>query len=852
MQSSVVISSRLWNDEEHHKPIVTPPVGSEDEQFLLVTSNGMIRALSMKNGNIVSSFSPTTTNDDGSIDCHTIKKVILVPLSKKKKNRTKLLTETTTEEEGEEDVTDVSSEDEEDEDDAENEEWVILALCHGGITILEWTLNSILTQQKKKNNILPRRHFKFDAGEQFVYDITSPSTTTSTTGIIYGFYKKINDAEVTKLFKIHLPSYQHQEESTTLSLAKCIENKTTVKNEKFPVENILKKRKSLVNPALLLEHDSPCPLTLLSSCHGDWIYVLMLNYMGFQLFCEYNGKINQTAKPTKLHQTFSFPSSEKRHLLTVAAISPNGKDIALGYDNGSIIQIKDVLTVSVNHILHQKRDSNGNDNLVEKDPFSTLVHQKWHWHPLAVRSMSYSPSGTSLFSGGEEAVLVTWNRDSSGNKPSHTLPRVTKGIITSIAINAYSNENMEVVLYGSDSTIQLIHAHDHTVRWKLQGLYVDNHDNKKKIACRHPIVRLDPHTDLLMLTGAPGIIQWFDPTSSKVVGELEVASYNRVSRKEMSDAPLPEPEVTHFEVSSSGNDMITVDTMLSENGHVGISKKVVHTNGIYSVTTALMSLTTTIKFWRRSSPDAKRKSDNKMPYELISTMPSPHGLKGSVDSLAISSDGTRACSLSHEDGTFRIWSKQGGSGNNVRSDSLSRPIPPAWECLYKVTIPSGYTKPSNEEEEDSILRKGSLVSFSSDGSVLAVVHGQDITLWDHSKALLLNTIHSHSNNSLSAIQFLPTSNDMILSVGKSSFEVLPPSGQDYLGSGKWSYQSRIDEFTLLSDEMSTLEVTLVVPLPTSKEIAVALTRKNIKKKKKKKRHFTFRCRKWKTQIHMGR
>ena len=838
MQSSF-ISSLLWNDDQNHKPVITPPIGSIGEQFLLLPSNRVIRVLSLKNGNLISQLNPclqsdtTTTTTETSLE---IKKLQLALLPKKKTKKTKnILSSSGIATDEEKEMTDVSSDDEDedkndndDDDDESEEEWVILALCKNG-TISEWKLKSILglkmqTNDSSHSDMLLYARRQFCSSKLMIYDFTAIHLVG---GIAYFLSKEIkndNDDEITCLVRATIPSYDgndDEEDSKIISLDHNYKEMSRFKD--------VKKYRAQDDDG---DKKSPCCYYTFSSSQNDeFIFVLVLNLEndGFLLYCE--------KKENPLwSQTFNFPF--KGHgKNTVAAISPNGKDVALGYDNGAIQVFRNILSMSVDRFNDNQKNNKNDLDFKAED----LVTQTFHWHPLPLKALHFSGGSSSrssaarpfLLSGGEESVLVTWNLDRGLTRPTHTLPRVAKGSITSIVVNEFSNE-LEIVLICSDCTVQLIHAHNYVTQWKIQGLASGTSlMNNNNINNNVPIMNIDPRTGLPMLTrltGSPGYIQWFDPKSSRVVGELEVAPYNRVSRKEKTDPQLPKPEVTHLAMSKSGDDMITVDTMLSENQHVGVSREVHHNNGISTT----MSLTTTIKFWKwigyttADTQQTKKKFHLKdMPYEMISAMPSPHGLFGSIDSLAISPNGSCACSLSHEDGSFRIWGRGlvGGGNNKTNRRSSGTTV---WKSLYKVTIPSGYSLLNNTSYTTTRHNhQNNLVSFSSDGSIIAVAHDQDITLWDHSNAVLLNTINSTKNDVIQNIEFLQMPNDMILSIGPKCFEVLPPSGQGYLGmNGKWSYNYSDDSTSSAKDGSSNIIVQVIVQIPELNEIAIAMTQKN--------------------------
>ena len=170
-----------------------------------------------------------------------------------------------------------------------------------------------------------------------------------------------------------------------------------------------------------------------------------------------------------------------------------------------------------------------------------------------------------------------------------------------------------------------------------------------------------------------------------------------------------------------------------------------------------------------------------MPYELISAMPLPHGLAGEVSSLAMTSDGSRACTLSHEEGAFRVWAK--GRSYESEHPSSAEPRSPLWKCLYKITTPSGFARAMPK----SPPVPGQQVAFSSDGSVLAVCYGEHVSLWDHTNSALLTSVKNIE--SICDVQFTRTGADMLLLRGKTSVALQAPFGNNnraYAG-GSWSY-----------------------------------------------------------------
>ena len=113
-------------------------------------------------------------------------------------------------------------------------------------------------------------------------------------------------------------------------------------------------------------------------------------------------------------------------------------------------------------------------------PKNKVLRRKLHCQSLPVETLCYqgvhkSPAAPSLLSGGEEPVLVTWNIGRGHNRPTYTLPRISKGCLTHISSydRFSSNEDtgsLDVIIRSMDTTLQLIHGHRHAVKWKIQGV----------------------------------------------------------------------------------------------------------------------------------------------------------------------------------------------------------------------------------------------------------------------------------------------------------------------------------------------------------------------------------------------
>jgi hypothetical protein len=282
-------------------------------------------------------------------------------------------------------------------------------------------------------------------------------------------------------------------------------------------------------------------------------------------------------------------------------------------------------------------------------------------------------------------------------------------------------------------------------------------------------------------------------------------------------------------VGQSGKDLVTVDTVWTENTIVGAACNLLGPKG--NITH--MNVITCIKFWTHvesstklgKSSDYQRKRRNgdvPMSYELVASMSAPHGKEGMVCALSMAPNGNVACTLSQEEDAFRIWAKKtddtpssaGGAG--VRST--------VWKCLYVVKTPSGFANQLAQSVNSSSVGQ-QLVAFSSDGSVLSVAYGPYVTLWDHSNVTLLTSISTMDNAAVSglsenieSVNFLTGNDDAMLLTTAHQIKIESPFGgvNSYLGDDEWLFNAAFfgNEAILLGKDAS---ISTVVPLLESGE-----------------------------------
>ena len=424
--------------------------------------------------------------------------------------------------------------------------------------------------------------------------------------------------------------------------------------------------------------------------------------------------------------------------ISSATVSPEGNDLALGFTNG-------VIRIFLNF-----QDQLGKNERVKS--LRQFQHRVLRWHKHPVSALTYL-NPNLLLSGGEEAVMVSWQvgytatgGGTMSTRPIRYLPRLFRGSggITHIIP---LDSNRVLAMSEGENALKMISAHEHKFLWHLGGLasnsklperlkdevqitpslFIDQKSIELTSLSHYggdkhsPILQTCPVTNrpiLSGLNGAPGFLHELSPFSSgssrriglyTVSSELEVVVYNRVSRTETGESAKPSliPRVSHFAQSSSGKVLVTVDKTLSELDIYGRRVK---------VQKDVISESTSLKFWARSNEALKGMN---MPYHLDSVMTNPHGHANNISGLSLTRKGTRLVTISSTEDAFRLWTRD-SSGKSVDAHG-------GWKCKFKISTPSSFS---------SCIISGAMafnpVSKGEDESVLAIAYGNTIGLWDAS------------------------------------------------------------------------------------------------------------------------
>ena len=206
-----------------------------------------------------------------------------------------------------------------------------------------------------------------------------------------------------------------------------------------------------------------------------------------------------------------------------------------------------------------------------------------HWHAHSVHSLSYTPDGAYLLSGGSEGVLVVWQL---GTMEKTFLPRLGSPL-TSLAV---SPDGTLYLLGHDDSSIRVLQAANLRLRQLIQGIKAGT---CHAIAMRHECGSLDggsiwgvlgawlslfavaahqqgprlppmlsglviePRLGALVVNGVPGMLQFYQFDQDRHLAEVEVVARNRIGRTDRGWTAQPRVELVAF--SAQGAWMATVD-----------------------------------------------------------------------------------------------------------------------------------------------------------------------------------------------------------------------------------------------------------------------------------------------------
>ncbi|KAG7099626.1 hypothetical protein E1B28_001454 [Marasmius oreades] len=313
-----------------------------------------------------------------------------------------------------------------------------------------------------------------------------------------------------------------------------------------------------------------------------------------------------------------------------------------------------------------------------------------HWHAHTVSSLTFTPNGAYLLSGGEEAVLVVWQLH-TGKK--EFVPRVGAPIQT-ISLSPTGPHGEEYLLGLSDATHTFISAANLRIsrsysRMKLGPSMSYNLASSSSIA---PIAIHTTTSNVILPSSHPSSLQIYSPSHTEVQSELEVSPSNRVSRRD--DQPLEPSRVQRIAVSPSGQWMASID---SRTGGADFHDE------IY------------LKLWYWDK--------RTLSWTLNTRINRPHGLREVTDmSFSPRPIGNEESYLvtSGSDGTVKTWRTR----PHVSRRSLSEEF---WISRSSLTFRS---------------KVPSSVTWSPDGTLLAVCLENQVSVYDPYTSVLRCTLTS--------------------------------------------------------------------------------------------------------------
>ncbi|GAA5904549.1 Nan1p [Sporobolomyces salmoneus] len=314
-------------------------------------------------------------------------------------------------------------------------------------------------------------------------------------------------------------------------------------------------------------------------------------------------------------------------------------------------------------------------------PTTSLLH--WHVHPIS--SLSFTPNGAYLLSGGQEAVIVLWQLHTNHQE---YVPRLGAPIQTLTVVDGGREGGEQMVAARlADGSIVFVGSQRLKIEKTIAGLKSDSIATPTSSRPNHPIpLAVDPsNANLVLPSGHPSSLQFYSPSNDSQVLELEISPSNRVSSATDKVIEPTRVERVAFSTPEQGNGgywMATVDEWQSGDYH-----PVRH-----------------LKFWRN-------KGDSQS-FSLSTRIDRPHSHP--LTSLSFSPSPAQPILLTTSlDSSIKLWSYAAS----------------AWHCRTALSRRNLTPLASN---------------FSKDGSMFAVAFEDSVGVWSTSKAEEICTFSSRT------------------------------------------------------------------------------------------------------------
>lgn len=183
--------------------------------------------------------------------------------------------------------------------------------------------------------------------------------------------------------------------------------------------------------------------------------------------------------------------------------------------------------------------------------FNKPVLTDFHWHHMIVLSIEFSLSGTVLYSGGAECVLVKWQiKEKTLGK--NFLPRVS-GSIKQISVDPIHDK---ITLSLDDNAIQIINSNLDQLKTIQDFTQISPFDIGVNQAFPAGI-RVNPRNQYLVMNGRIGHLQFFSTKSMRLLFNIDITMKNSIPRRKNFN--YFSTEVTHSAFSNCGTWMATVE-----------------------------------------------------------------------------------------------------------------------------------------------------------------------------------------------------------------------------------------------------------------------------------------------------
>ncbi|KAJ9119219.1 hypothetical protein QFC22_003711 [Naganishia vaughanmartiniae] len=167
----------------------------------------------------------------------------------------------------------------------------------------------------------------------------------------------------------------------------------------------------------------------------------------------------------------------------------------------------------------------------------TLPTTTYHWHAHPVGAIAFTSSGAQLLSVGEENVLVIWHLD-TGKKSF--MARLAMGGLYSLGVkSAMAGQGIEEEYWigaRDGTTVKISSSSGKTTTIGKTARLDPLARNAVKENKRYPLAYHAPTSSMVLPSSHPSIIQFYQPTTQKVLFDLEVTPSNRVRGAGKADA----------------------------------------------------------------------------------------------------------------------------------------------------------------------------------------------------------------------------------------------------------------------------------------------------------------------------